>query len=515
MVSVPQLLIRTDASTRVGTGHVMRMLALAQAWQQRGGEVRFVYCECPAGLQIRLRQEGFSSQSIPAEPGSLADLDAFLRILKSTSGSYVALDGYQFGFDYQQSVRRRAAASLVVDDYGHLGRYSCDILLNQNPTAGDLNLQARAGEALVLQGLTYALLRREYLNHPRQLRGIGDGPLNLLVTLGGSDENNITGKILRSLRGLEDQIAGLRVLVGAANPHQSDLRAYLRHFPCPSELLVNVTDMPGELARADAAICAGGSTCWEMAYMGVPVAVVTLAENQHAIGTALEKMGAAVLLGHHKELTRDSLKYGIARFLSDNSLLERISEKLHSLVDGRGASRVVVHLQSLDVILSPGTEDDSRRIWELANDPTVRRASFLSDPIPWAQHEVWYRQKLKVPGVYFLIASDRMGNFIGVVRFEPDQAVARISIAVDPAARGAGTGTAMIISGCQWMFNNTDISRINAYIRPENKASRSAFQTAGFQFVSEASPHDQNALRYVLEKVIPPTPCVDNCSIPC
>jgi UDP-2,4-diacetamido-2,4,6-trideoxy-beta-L-altropyranose hydrolase len=500
MVSVPQLLIRTDASTRVGTGHVMRMLALAQAWQQRGGEVKFVYCECPAGLQIRLRQEGFSSQNIPAEPGSLADLDAFLRILKSTSGSYVALDGYQFGFDYQQSVRRRAAASLVVDDYGHLDRYSCDVLLNQNPTAGDLNLQARAGEALVLEGLAYALLRREYLNHPRQLRGIGDGPLNLLVTLGGSDENNFTGKILRSLRGLEDQIAGLRVLVGAANPHQSDLRAYLRHFPCPSELLVNVTDMPGELAQADAAICAGGSTCWEMAYMGVPVAVVTLAENQRAIGRALERMGAAILLGWHEDLTSESLAAGLSRFLCDASLRHRISSKLCSLVDGKGASRVLAAMQSLRIDLVPAQESDSHRVWELANDAAVRHASFLSDPIPWEQHQIWYRRKLSDPAARILIATGKTGAFLGVIRFEAEGTAARISVAASPAARGAGTGTAMIIRGCQWMLANSGFHQVLAYVRPENKASSSAFLTAGFQPDSEVVSHGQRALRFVLEK---------------
>lgn len=515
MPRLPRLLVRADASTRIGTGHIMRMLALAQQWRQRGGTARFICCECPKGLKTRIEKEGFSFHAVRAVAGSSADLQYFLEILEREEKSVVALDGYHFDVEYQRKVKSLAGCVLVLDDFGHLGEYCCDILLNQNPTAANLNLGARAGGAIVLEGPAYALIREEYFRYPGQKQLPADRPLNLLVTLGGSDPNNMTQEVLHALEGLKSRISKLHVLIGAANPHQNQLRSHMLNLPFPSQLLVNVTDMPAELAWADAAICAGGSTCWEMGYMGVPVAVVTLAENQHSIGTALEKMGAAALLGCHQELTRDSLTAGIARFLCDNSLREQISEKLHSLIDGRGASRVVANLQSLDIILSPATEEDSRRIWELANDPTVRRASFRSEPIPWAQHGVWYRQKLKEPGAHILIASDRMGIFIGVVRFEPDQAVARISIAVDPAARGAGTGTAMIISGCKWMFKNTDISRINAYIRPENKASRSAFQTAGFQFVSEASPHDQNALRYVLEKVIPPTPCVDNCSIPC
>ncbi len=494
------MLIRADASTRIGTGHVMRMLALAQAWKRRGGVSRFVCCECPESLKQRIEKEGFSFHGIRAAPGSSTDLTCVLEILGRENNRVVALDGYHFDVEYQRRVRDSAGRVLVLDDFGHLGEYCCDILLNQNPTAKDLSLRARASGAIVLEGPSYALIREEYLRYPRHKLLPDNGPLNLLVTLGGSDPDNITGALLRALGGLERQIACLHVLVGAANPYQDQLLSHLQRLPFPAELLANVSDMPAELAWADAAICAGGSTCWEMGYMGIPVAVVTLAENQRAIGAALEAMGAAVLLGWHEEISRTSPAPGISRFLCDTFLRERISKKLHSLVDGRGASRVVANILATDVILSPATKEDSRRVWELANDSTVRQASFLSDPIPWEKHMAWYVSKLSEPDARILIASDDTSRFLGVIRFEPEATATRISVAVDPAARGRGIGAAMIIRSCQWMFDNSCATQILAYIRPENKASCSAFLNAGFKFHSDVVSHNQNAFRYVLEK---------------
>lgn len=484
----------------MGTGHVMRMIALAQKWQAKGADVCFLCSQCPTALLQRLHENGFSYEKVLALPGSEEDLTQTLSLASSTP-CHVVLDGYHFSSDYQAALRKVSQTLLVVDDYGHLDRYECDLLLNQNLGAETLGVPCKANDADCLLGLRYALLREEFLKHPLRKKPLCAQPVRLLVTLGGSDPGNVTGLILRALKESRALLAEVRVLVGAANPHRSSLESAANDLPLRVDFFENTRDMVAQMDWADVAISACGSTCWELAYVGVPMAVISIAENQKAILGHLASQKLAWTLGTHACLSVAELAIRLEAFFAGASARQAMAAAASCAIDGRGSSRVVTRILSREIGLRPATADDSRWIWALANDPAVRSASFLSNPIPWADHKKWFAQKIADPHRHLLCALDRNSQPLGSIRFEAgDASTSRISVALNPISRGKGIGSALILAGCEWLFANSDKSTIHAYIRPSNTASTKAFELAGFDFREEATVHSQPALLFQKRK---------------
>src|SRR5436190_24021052 len=116
-----KLLIRVDANVKIGTGHVMRCLALAQAWQDRGGDVVCAIAESSAGIDERLRLEQTHTSRLDAMPGSADDAAQTASLARELQADWAAVDGYHFDSAYQRFLNDQGPQFLVVDDYGHAG----------------------------------------------------------------------------------------------------------------------------------------------------------------------------------------------------------------------------------------------------------------------------------------------------------------------------------------------------------------------------------------------------------
>ena len=131
------LLIRADADARIGTGHVMRCLAVSQAWQGRGGKVVFSVVTWLRALETRLRKEGIDVIRPSAEPGSRDDARQTAELARQKGAEWVTVDGYHFTAEYHRILKTTCPFLLFLDDNGHASHYAADIVLNQNIYASE------------------------------------------------------------------------------------------------------------------------------------------------------------------------------------------------------------------------------------------------------------------------------------------------------------------------------------------------------------------------------------------
>jgi UDP-2,4-diacetamido-2,4,6-trideoxy-beta-L-altropyranose hydrolase len=489
------LIIRADASVEIGTGHVMRCLALAQAWQDAGGDVVFAMARSTPAVEDRLCAERVVVFKLDAIAG---DATQVIALARSRQAQWVVADGYAFGSGYQHEIKNAALKLLWVDDGGQQEHYSADLILNQNTHARESMYPHREPHTRLLLGPRYAMLRREFgpwREFKREIARVGS---KVLVTMGGSDPDNVTLRVIEALQAVAADRLEITVVAGGSNPHFGSLQQAVSLSGRAPRLLRNAANMPELMAWADIAISAAGTTCWEMCLLGLPAMVIDLAPNQLPVALELARSHAAIHLGNTRDVTVEKIGVRLEFFLRSPDLRSTMSQRGRELVDGRGAQRVVCAMREPTLKLRRAEERDCRLLWEWANDPLVRAASFSQAPISWDEHRAWFAGKMKDQNCLILIGENEQGQAIGQFRLEWRSSVeGEIDVSLAPAARGKGYGAALVESGVREVFSTTATERVHAFIRPENQASIRLFERAAFVALGEEQVKKHKAIHYI------------------
>jgi UDP-2,4-diacetamido-2,4,6-trideoxy-beta-L-altropyranose hydrolase len=500
------LIIRADATSEIGTGHVMRCLALAQAWLDQGGEVAFIsHCESDA-LGKRITAEGINLISLDKPHPDPFDLDFTINTLNklkaqnSTRKTWLVVDGYHFDADYQKSIKAAGFKLLWIHDYGHAEHYYADLVLNQNISADPYYYKHREPSTQLLMGTRYALVRREFKRWQGYQREITPRARKVLVTLGGADPDNVTLKVIQALKHVDAAGLEAKIVIGPANPHVELLKKEIGG-DSRLHLFTNVADMSDLMAWADVSISAGGSTCWEQAFMGLPGLIIILADNQQPVGQWLGQSGIGVNLGWHASVSPERIARETFKLLTSHGIRKEMTLKGQVLVDGEGAARVLMLLKEQRLRLRRVRDNDCQLLWRWANEPGVRKAAFSTAAIPWEDHLQWFYHKRSDPHVLQYIAVNEGDRLVGQVRFDlTDGETAEIDVSLAEESRGLGYGRLILDLAAEELFRTTEVKSIHSFIKVDNLKSIKTFEKAGYKQVKVVNRQGEAALHYIREK---------------
>jgi UDP-2,4-diacetamido-2,4,6-trideoxy-beta-L-altropyranose hydrolase len=322
----------------------MRCLALAQAWQDRGGRAVFAMGEATASIRARLKSEEIAIIHIACAAGTREEADETAKLSVHEPATCVVVDGYRFDAEYQRALVDAGLKILFVDDNSHCDYYSANLVLNQNVHAKEGMYRRRASNVKLLLGLKYALLRREYARAREWQRQIPAVARKLLVTMGGSDAENFSLQVLKAIPFVAIEGMNARLIIGGSSPHRACLQENASRIGGYVELLNDVRNMAEVIAWADVAIAAAGSVSWEVCVLGLPSLLIPVADNQIGSATELERCGAARIL--QPDVATQQIADNLRELMLSAAGRRALSENARALLDGDGSQRVV------DAILS-------------------------------------------------------------------------------------------------------------------------------------------------------------------
>lgn len=329
---------RVDSSSKIGLGHIMRCMALADELKQKGSRITFI-CRSLEGNIIESIQHKvvvLPNNNFQSDENSLRYLDLFQKQDATETISslplntdFLVVDSYLLNMEWHQELRNYTKKIMVIDDLADRN-FDCDLLLNQNLGFQEKDYRGKVpNNCKLLLGSNYALLRSEFSEKRKQAlikRQYTSKVKNILVSVGGSDINNVTYDILQEL----DYRFNVVVVLGKASPHNELIKHYAKDKNI--KVIINANNMAELMLDADLAIGAGGSTSWERCCLGLPTLLYVLAENQMAISESLEDIGAVKIIRN--------LQQDLQSFIDKPDLLNNISINAKSACDGLGCKRV-------------------------------------------------------------------------------------------------------------------------------------------------------------------------------
>lgn len=481
---------RVDASTRLGSGHVVRCAALARTLQRAGARTVFLGAAEGGHMLDWLAEQGWEAIALPStrsgsdappwQIDSAADAQHTCQALGRLGArpDWLVVDHYGIDARWQAAVRPAAERLLVIDDLANRSHLA--------DTLVDPNLQQRADRyrtlvpdrCRTLLGPRFALLRQEFAELAPTVHRDPHAPSRLLACMGGTDPRNVLGLVLDAWELLPMPRPQLAVAVGLATPNVNALRARCASLEGVT-LHLQTPHMAALMAHADLLLGSAGSISWERCSMGLPAIMGTTADNQRSNLELLARARTGVSIGNWAALPAPRLAALLGRLLQRPRLLARIAARARRLVDARGATRVCVHMAASGVTLRSACREDATPAWHWRNAEPTRRHFNDPRPVDLQAHLSWWSTALADPMRELLIA--QVGEIpVGVLRLDHDDRHTTVSIYLDPDLAGLGAGAQVLRAAQGFSTMHRPGVPLWAQILPRNTASIASFESAGF-----------------------------------
>ena len=337
-MSGPVVLVRCDGSAALGMGHVSRGLALADELRDAHGcDVIFAMRDPASAGVSAVRARGYTVT--PITDRDAADYGPSLLAQTTAAAARALVVDVRDALSRASldAVRATGVRVVTIDD-GSDRRLASDLAFYPPvPQVEELDWTGFTGARY--SGWEWVLLKREFAVTAGALALQESYPIDILVTMGGSDPAGMTEFVLDALN-LLPQAMAVQVVIGPAFTRAHALAAIVAR----SKHAVRVTQGPDAMAPlmrdSLVAVASFGVSAYELAACGVPAVHLCLTADHARSASVFDRERIAQSLGIFGAIQPEQLASAVAGLLGDPRRRDEMAARARALVDGRGAARV-------------------------------------------------------------------------------------------------------------------------------------------------------------------------------
>jgi UDP-2,4-diacetamido-2,4,6-trideoxy-beta-L-altropyranose hydrolase/UDP-4-amino-4,6-dideoxy-N-acetyl-beta-L-altrosamine N-acetyltransferase len=517
-----RVVFRVDASLEIGSGHVMRCLALAEILKENGANVEFICRKHNGNLISNIISKGFSVLELKNDIASKQkhklphshwlgssqkqDSEDCLNFLKQSRVDWLIVDHYGIDEEWQIYLKGNYQKLMVIDDLADRN-HQCDLLLDQT-----FNRQKKDYKDLVpescelILGSQFALLRKEFNNLRNYSLDRRRAPVfkELLINMGAMDNLNTTRMVLEGVGNCNlPKDINVTVVMGGLSPHIESIQELAKKIAYRVVVKVEVNNLAEIMANSDIAIGASGTTTWERCCLGLPSIQFVAAENQIYLAENLSNMNIIKLVKEASEL-KDLLEYS-------SDWISNVSNSAQNICSGRGVYKIFNKLSDLKINLDNFGEvilenyvntsmKDQDLILSMRNHSSIRKFMFNQKEISRDSHIKFIKALSEKADIrYFLVKiNERVIGSINFSQINVNKSV-EFGIYTNPFEKNNNTGRILEAAASNFAFNKLGVKKISLKVLADNKRAINFYKKSGFVLSNSKKFNKKDV--YCMEKI--------------
>ncbi|EJP6470959.1 UDP-2,4-diacetamido-2,4,6-trideoxy-beta-L-altropyranose hydrolase [Clostridium sporogenes] len=340
------LFIRVDANKKIGIGHMMRCLSIAEEAVKQGVDSTFIVSD-EESKQI-IDRFGFSTICLNSKWNNMnEEIDILLRTIFRNKIRKLIVDSYYVTKEYIKIVGRNTTLIYLGDLKYYAENIDCIINYNNYYYKFNYDNMFKNKNTKLLLGTKYFPIRSEFFNRKSKVKKDAS---NLLITAGGNDMYNVTGKLLDYfINKKNEKNIHFDIVVGSLSDNIEFLKTFEDKYD-NIKLHINTNNMAQLMIKSDIAISAGGTTLYELCACGVPTICYAFVDNQLDSINEFSDNGIMISIGdiRDKQDVYINLIYEKVQLMKNNyNIRKKMSNMMQHLVDDKGSYRIVKEINTL------------------------------------------------------------------------------------------------------------------------------------------------------------------------